>query len=482
MDKVKTFIFRYRMYITILFISFSILIFMNNIITVDYDSFFHYAAGEYINESKSIPRTAIYSWYGLSKSLPWISHEWLFDLILFHIVDYIGFDNIKFISLFMCMLIILIMCKTTKEVTNHKGLSLILFILFSFILSIGMSPRPQLFGYILTILLFYILNNYEHKISLWSFPLLVIIWVNVHGGSYLLAFVIYIIDILAHCCDFSIGKLVFTKDSNQRLRRRCLILLLGVGCIFLNGHGLDMVLYPVSNMGDNVMQAYITEWSAPDIKSLNGMLMLSFPVIAIGVLICTSKKIHTRDFLFTAAAIYLAARSMRFGIQAAIILIPIIIKYWDWELFITFRYKEHITITGLMVVLCLSSYLLGAGLSSFSASLDSSVFPTDKMIDKVKELNPSRMFNIYDIGGYLVYKHINVFIDGRADIYSKFNLIDVHKLETMDGDIDGILRKYKFDFFLIKSDTPLSNYLKVDEEYKIEYIDEHGFELYKKRD
>ena len=92
------------------------------------------------------------------------------------------------------------------------------------------------------------------------------------------------------------------------------------------------------------------------------------------------------------------------------------------------------------------------------------------------------MFNIYDIGGYLVYKHINVFIDGRADIYSKFNLIDAHKLETMDGDIDGILRKYKFDFFLIKSDTPLSNYLKVDEEYKIEYIDEHGFELYKKRD
>lgn len=482
MDKVKTFIFRYWMYIAIIFISFSILIFMNNIITVDYDSFFHYAAGEYINESNSIPKTAIYSWYGLEHSLPWISHEWLFDLVLFHIVDYIGFDNIKSISLTLCILIILIMCKTTKEITKNKGLSIILFILFSFVLSIGMSPRPQLLAYILTILLFHILNNYEHKIPLWSFPLLVIIWVNVHGGSYLLAFVIYIIDILVHCCDISIGKLIFTKESNKILRRRCLILLLGVSCIFLNGHGLDMVLYPVSNMGDNVMQAYITEWSAPDIKSLNGMLMLTFPVIAIGVLICTRKKIHARDFFFSAAAIYLAIRSMRFGIQAAIILLPIIIKYWDWQSFITFRYKEHFTITAFMMTLCLSSYLLGAGISSFSVSLDLNVFPTDKMIDRIKEVNPSRMFNIYNIGGYLVYKHINVFIDGRADIYSKFNLIDTHNLETVDGDIDEILKKYKFDFFLIKKNTPLSNYLEMNEEYKIEYIDEHDFELLKKRD
>lgn len=482
MDRIKTFFFQKRLYLAILFISFSILIFMNNVVSVDYDSFFHYAAGEYINDSKSIPTYAIYSWYGLEHSLPWISHEWLFDLILFHIVDIIGYSNIKLVSLILCMFIVLFLCKTTEGVRKNKCLSILLFMVFAFVLSIGMAPRPQLFAYILTIALFTILNNYEQRICLWSFPLLIIIWVNVHGGSYLLAFVIYIIDLLVHCKDFSIGRIVFTKESNQRLKRRFIVLLLGITCIILNGHGLDMIVYPLTNMGDNIMQTHITEWSAPDIKSLNGMSMLSFPVIAIGVLICTRKKIHARDFLFSAAAIYLAIRSMRFGIQAAIILLPIIIKYWDWESCITFRYKEHMTISALMMALCLSSYLLGAGISSFSTSLDLSVFPTDKMINKVKKMNPSRLFNIYDIGGYLVYKHINVFIDGRADIYSKFNLIDAHKLEAADGDINGILGKYGFDFFLIKSDTPLSNYLKMNEKYKVEYTDEHGFELYKKRD
>ena len=46
------------------------------------------------------------------------------------------------------------------------------------------------------------------------------------------------------------------------------------------------------------------------------------------------------------------------------------------------------------------------------------------IVDIIKKENPERLFNMYDDGGDLIYNDIKVFIDGRADLYSKYNYKD----------------------------------------------------------
>lgn len=91
----------------------------------------------------------------------------------------------------------------------------------------------------------------------------------------------------------------------------------------------------------------------------------------------------------------------------------------------------------------------------------------EEIIQTLKELNPQRLYNEYDFGSDLIYHDIPVFIDGRADLYSKHNLKDVIALTEGTGNTQEILNTYDFDVFLLYKNTPLSNYLSIHPTYEL---------------
>ena len=81
----------------------------------------------------------------------------------------------------------------------------------------------------------------------------------------------------------------------------------------------------------------------------------------------------------------------------------------------------------------------------------------------------SRLYNFYDYGGYLIYKNIPVFIDGRADFYSDIGSYrDYFRLTHLEDGYEKVLDTYAFDGFLVKKSTRLYDYL-IKENYKIIY-------------
>ncbi|MDE5586898.1 MAG: hypothetical protein K2I72_00840, partial [Bacilli bacterium] len=68
----------------ILFLIFTI-IFCISIFLFSYgsDFYWHLKVGEYISSHHKIPFTDIFSWYGSNNHLPWISHEWLFEVFIY---------------------------------------------------------------------------------------------------------------------------------------------------------------------------------------------------------------------------------------------------------------------------------------------------------------------------------------------------------------------------------------------------------------
>ena len=90
-----------------------------------------------------------------------------------------------------------------------------------------------------------------------------------------------------------------------------------------------------------------------------------------------------------------------------------------------------------------------------------------KIISYLKDVKPKRLYNYYDYGGYLIYNNIEVFIDGRADLYSKYNYEDAYRLSKLSGDFQKIIDKYNFDYYLVNKNSGLSNYLKLSNNYDL---------------
>ena len=68
----------------ILFLTFTFII-MCSIFLFNYgnDFYWHLKTGEYIINNNKIPHTGIFSYYAISNNLTWISHEWLFEVIIY---------------------------------------------------------------------------------------------------------------------------------------------------------------------------------------------------------------------------------------------------------------------------------------------------------------------------------------------------------------------------------------------------------------
>ena len=95
-----------------------------------------------------------------------------------------------------------------------------------------------------------------------------------------------------------------------------------------------------------------------------------------------------------------------------------------------------------------------------------------------------RLFNDYNFGSYLLFNDIPVFIDSRADLYTKqFNGLDYDIFD--DYQDMGLIYKEKFDFYgithllIYKTFSPVSGQIENDKNYKLLYEDTN-FALYEK--
>ena len=103
----------------------------------------------------------------------------------------------------------------------------------------------------------------------------------------------------------------------------------------------------------------------------------------------------------------------------------------------------------------------------------------EKDIEIIEKENPKRLFNMYEYGGELIYNDISVFIDGRADLYSKYNFKDYLDIANLNNDYKKLIDKYDFDYLLINKKANIYYYLKDNNEYDNIYENKNLI-LYKK--
>ncbi len=455
----------------------------------DNDVWWHLATGKYILENKKIPNSDPFSYTNYGGE--WIDHAWLAQVIFFSAYNAFGALGLVLLKSILVVLAFYLLYLRSRL---HMGG---LFSIFTLYVAASLSwdvwmERPFIFTFFFVSLLLFLLDSYDKGVSdnLFFIPLLMLVWVNIHGG-FILGLLIPLI--------YSIGYL-FTKEKT-RAKRLFFIISISLLASTINPHTYRLVFYPLQYSYQNVHSLFIMEWQSPTFHTPSAFEGILLAVILIFAKI-RATNIH---ILLTLTFIHLSLFAIRNIHLFAIVISPIVLMYTEQYLLRMLRGPDHEgkldthTIKKFIDKMALSqdlkrrlqSRFLPAFLYvlvilafvipvyhylQFGPAFDTSPrgFPENAVKYLLEEKPEGNLFNLYGWGGYIIWTaspEYKVFIDGRADMYGDFiyEYLTVYRIEPKWKDV---LDKYEIGIVLIPIDRPLGVVLSESRYWKEVYRDE----------
>ena len=432
------------------------------------DYYWHLRIGKYIINNLKIPYVDLFSWFGELNKLHWISHEWLYECLIYgfkYVFGNLGSLIYTLLSLFGISSIIYLYNK--KDFEKNSFYTIILALVGLLVFGFKLLPRPHLLSYLLfTITLYLAFDLYKNpKSTKIYFSLLVsILWANFHGGSSNLSYIIYLMFLIINLFNIKIKNISNKKLNKEQVLKYIYAIITSIIGIIINPHTFKMLLYPYQNMGYKIMIDCIEEWQGItlNIESIIYIILILTLVIIFIKKLKKKDKISLTNLLITIVFIILGIKSIKF--------MPYLYLFICFYIPTSFK-KNRLYINPMVI-----SILLIVANIFFIFSYKEKELVSDDIINYLKDNKVERLYNSYDLGGYLIYKDIKPFIDGRADMYIDSIFKDVCYIEQ-GRDLE-LINKYDFDYYLVYKDSYLNKYLK-DHNYEI--IIENNLVLYKKK-
>jgi hypothetical protein len=121
------------------------------------------------------------------------------------------------------------------------------------------------------------------------------------------------------------------------------------------------------------------------------------------------------------------------------------------------------------------------GFNSYKYGAPDGMIPfkiTDYIVDNLDYKN-LKFYNTFDTGSYLAFKHIPTFIDTRVEVFlKKFNGKEDIMLDYYNYSPKKLIDKYKFDYFIVNSDSDMYDYL-IENNYELITSEKEYFYLFK---
>ncbi len=459
----------------------------------DNDYFWHVAVGKWIDINKSIPNKPLFSWWGLKENLNWTSHEWLTEWIMYKLGDV----GCIVIMLIIFLLLYYIMYKMLKLKMNKlldvKWIYLLMMTVFFKVT----GPRPYIISLLFFAYLIYVLMSYLDKEKhfdklIWTLPIMQFMWANLHGGSSSMPY-LFIILILLSNLFIKVFKIKDERWTSYLLTKKQITTLLKVLLLILiatclNPTGYKLLIYPFTNMLDTNMIDLILEWQSPSFHGLLGLYIFIMIFVPVFNMIFYHKKFKFYEIVIFGLMFYMCLKSQRFIGMFGIYSTWIIGKYLFFDDKFYERIKkpfikyEKIIKYVFSLFLVISLVFVGYKQITNFKLVDNHGFYSDEAVKEIIKLKPTRMYNDFGAGGYLLYKlseydaldDIEIFIYGLGDVFSNNILPDSIMLYNAK-DARKYIDKYDFDVILTVSSSPLRYFLEECEDFTIKYYDDMNY-------
>lgn len=439
---------------------------------IDPDYLWHYKAGEYMMQHGLLKRD-VFSWFMSGKY--WMSHEWLFEIVIYGLKVLFGnYHVIVYCFITISLLLFILLFTNKRNYLKNIPFTLVWYLLFFVLMIVYVQARPHMISFSLlaiTIYVLYDLYKNEDSKKIYFLPLVTIIWANVHGGSSNLPYLFCLLFIVGGLFSFKKKKIEAKRMSKKQILKYFLVMLICMGAVCINLHGFKMFTYPYLNMLDSTMISNISEWRSTSLNELYHYIYFGILIIIIMTMLFSEEKIEFMDFLLLGVVSYLGLKSIRFWFYTYIVMSYVIFNY------VRERKPDEGTFSCLLIFAFMFILAFCVNLKSIF-NIKYKIVLNKEIINTIKREKPKRLFNMYDYGGELIYNDIKVFIDGRADLYSKYNYKDYLNISMLKKDYVKLIEKYDFDYFLVAKEYPIRTYLKYSDNYE-KVFSNKDMELYK---
>ena len=394
----------------------------------DGDFWWHLKTGEYILNTRSIPRTDFFSFTNYGRA--WVAHEWLSEAIFYVIYSRLGFNVLIVVFALLTALAFWIAFK--RSISNPLiGGTVALIGVWAILPNVGV--RPRIFTLLLSSVYLALLGRYvrrgEGREIWWLVPLMVL-WVNLHGG-FLMGLVLIGLTIVGIPLDAWANR---EKLSSSLPQLKTLFMVL-VACMLaacLNPHGIWIYKFPFEIFLSPIQQQTVNDWLSPNFHQSEAVPLFMLILGTIAAFALSPKRPRLSEVILFLATLYMTLKSQRHVAILALVAVPLMADYlqnWitarsDGKLFGPVAPNggsRRATIVTVLFLLPLVVFAWKLKTTVFEAPAQVAI---DAPVKAVEYMQQNRIVgktltdpNIW--GGYLIWKMPSnpVYIDGRIDMY-----------------------------------------------------------------
>jgi hypothetical protein len=488
----------------------------------------HIRTGQQILASHAVPRVDSFS--STMRGKPWFAWEWLYDVIVGELERRAGLNGVVWFT----AVVIAGVFAWTFGLLLRRGtnvfVALVLLLLTASASMIHFLARPHVLSWLFTLAWFWILDSSESdcvrsdsaalsgtcsaatgRRRLWLLPLLMLVWVNVHGG-FLIGFVllaIYWLSAVWYAFKQNEDKFAeFLAKQRWRAQARSLVavgLAAGVASL-VNPYGWQLHAHIYGYLSNRFLMEHIDEFQSPNFHGVAERCFALLVLAAMVALASRARALRVSEVLVILFALYSGLYASR-NIPVSSLLLALVIGpllsdaikdlgrgvIWFRRLgarvavftermaAVESSLRGHLwpnAAAVFLIVVAAHGGSLGAT-QLMDAHFNPKRFPASAVdfLDRktASERDPVTVPDYW--GGYLIYRlypRTLVAVDDRHDLYGEEFFKSYLKMVHVEPGWDGLLDKYQARSVLVPKGSALANILEQTPPWKRVYADDVG--------
>ena len=453
---------------------------------VDGDMWWHLRAGQETILQRAPLLVDTFSFTRIGQ--PWINHSWLSQVGMAALFGWLGYYGL---TIGVAILAVGSLLFVLLQMEGSSILKAFLLIFAGVVSAPVWSPRPQTVSLLMLAVVSYVLYLFKWRgvNCLWSLPLLMMVWSNLHGG-YVLGFLYLASMLVGEVLNHILG---YKGDEIIPWTRLVVLLTWTAGsglAVVINPNGLNMWRIPFQTVGMQVLQSFIAEWASPNFHELaqQPLLWMMFALfIAAGL---SDHKLDGTEIVAVTGFGMMAFIARRNFGPFALVSLPVLSRqlwaaFQQWRervslpeglaKFIQSRQTKEVINSSkiqramnLMVIglfgLIAAGKVVGVSHPALVRGYMEQVYPVQAVAWIHAHDLQGNLLNEYNWGGYLDWfsRETQVFVDGRTDLYGDEVLGKwLNMVQGGDGWQEE-MESWQIEAVLLQPDRPLIGLLMAD--------------------
>lgn len=446
----------------------------------------HIVIGKIIITDHTIPKTDIFS--NTKPGQPLTTTEWLSEALYAIPYLFMGLNGVVLLAaLLIATTITLVFRETVSQSNSYFMAGLLAFWAIPATLFHWLA-RPHLFSWLALAIWAPAVDRLGRgeKAPLWQFPLIMLVWANLHGG-FIVGFLVWFAYLAGWIVDY-----LSNKDSRPTIDVFKRLLAVG-GLSFLaslvNPSMLGLWRNVFGHVGDSTLMRLQIDWRSPDFHSPNAwpfLLLIALMLFALA----KRKRNPPSGQLFMLIGLTLfglySVRNIPFFVIACSPIIGGLLgsRLADSKIFGKASRTIHamqVDLRGatwslLAVILVAVALLSGQKLDpgKIGNTFNPGQFPVHAADWLTANPQEGRMFNEFTWGGYLLFRlwpAQKVFIDGQTDFYGAELVNEYLKTLNVQAGWQDTLQKYDVSWAILPTDIAMTQALQDELGWRILYQD-----------